>query len=113
MRSRAGELVCIEQRNVPLQQNDTDAQIKICSLKAEGDQEVVHAEGTLQLIGEKPSKKIILMKDGHEVGQAYIQCKIIDRNQMLNNSSMISNGPNPNTSRVSINNNQNEFSVAN
>lgn len=30
------------------------------------------AEGVQQLIGPKPSKKVVLMKDGQEVGEVYV-----------------------------------------
>ena len=42
------------------------------------------AEGVQQLIGSKPSKKVILMKDGHEVGEVYMESKITDKNQIHN-----------------------------
>lgn len=51
------------------------------------------AEGALQLIGPKPTKKVILMKDGFEVGEIYVESRIADKNQ-LNNSSFVSNSGN-------------------
>lgn len=43
----------------------------------------------MQLIGAKPSKKVVLMRDGQEVGEIFIESKIADKNQ-INNASFVS-----------------------
>lgn len=42
------------------------------------------------MIGAKPSKKVVLMRDGQEVGEIFIESKIGDKNQ-INNVSFVSN----------------------
>lgn len=51
--------------------DDVEGKVRIYSVKGQGQQELA-AEGVLHLVGFKPAKKVMLMKDGAEVGEIFI-----------------------------------------
>lgn len=62
MKSRAGELVFVEAKQIFLDPSDTAAQVGVYSINAISKEEIVVGEGTLELIGSKPSKRVVLIK---------------------------------------------------
>ena len=68
IKSRAGELVFIDAHQIFLDPSDTAAQVKVYTINSVSKEEILVGEGTLELIGTKPSKRVVLIKEGFEAG---------------------------------------------
>lgn len=81
IKSRAGELVFIDAHQIFLESSDTAAHVKVFTISSVGKEAILVGEGTLELIGTKPSKKVVLIKEGFEAGEVYIDSRIVDESK--------------------------------